>query len=205
MGRNLRNRLICTVVWSVQAGFCCSRIHSLPLKSTPIKWCAWLSFPRSWWEDWCESKKQRDRQRELFGIHPGTAFTTLSVRSWNSLECSAFLPAFSLYKLFVADIPPDTASLHVFLLICGLRRVKDPLYLVEVFSGRYLLFEYPCFVPGFRCISFNASKFGISYFIHCRKLHRIFTFLKNAHVTIDLFNTLFLYCVFSSLLRITEH
>lgn len=26
-------------------------------------------------------------------------------------------------------------ELHVFLLVCGLRRVKDPLYLVEVFSG----------------------------------------------------------------------
>ncbi|NXX94156.1 GL1D1 protein, partial [Centropus bengalensis] len=33
-----------------------------------------------------------------------------------------------------ADIPTDTDSLHVFLLICGLRRVKDPLYLVDVFS-----------------------------------------------------------------------
>lgn len=26
-------------------------------------------------------------------------------------------------------------QLHVFLLVCGLRRVKDPLYLVKVFSG----------------------------------------------------------------------
>ncbi|XP_051625015.1 glycosyltransferase 1 domain-containing protein 1 isoform X1 [Manacus candei] len=33
-----------------------------------------------------------------------------------------------------ADIPTDTDRLHLFLLICGLRRVKDPLYLVEVFS-----------------------------------------------------------------------
>uniref|UniRef100_A0A672USX3 Glycosyltransferase 1 domain containing 1 n=1 Tax=Strigops habroptila TaxID=2489341 RepID=A0A672USX3_STRHB len=33
-----------------------------------------------------------------------------------------------------AGIPTDTGSLHVFLLICGLRRVKDPLYLVDVFS-----------------------------------------------------------------------
>ncbi|NXC09707.1 GL1D1 protein, partial [Orthonyx spaldingii] len=33
-----------------------------------------------------------------------------------------------------ADIPTDTDSLHLFLLICGLRRVKDPLYLVDVFS-----------------------------------------------------------------------
>ncbi|NWS51376.1 GL1D1 protein, partial [Chunga burmeisteri] len=33
-----------------------------------------------------------------------------------------------------ADIPTDTGSLRVFLLICGLRRVKDPLYLVDVFS-----------------------------------------------------------------------
>ncbi|NWT21533.1 GL1D1 protein, partial [Vireo altiloquus] len=33
-----------------------------------------------------------------------------------------------------ADIPTDTDSLHLFLLVCGLRQVKDPLYLVEVFS-----------------------------------------------------------------------
>ncbi|NWV59148.1 GL1D1 protein, partial [Malurus elegans] len=33
-----------------------------------------------------------------------------------------------------ADIPTDTDNLHLFLLVCGLRRVKDPLYLVEVFS-----------------------------------------------------------------------
>ncbi|XP_068509693.1 glycosyltransferase 1 domain-containing protein 1 isoform X3 [Anas acuta] len=33
-----------------------------------------------------------------------------------------------------ADIPTDRDNLHVFLLICGLRRVKDPLYLVDVFS-----------------------------------------------------------------------
>ncbi|NXS33174.1 GL1D1 protein, partial [Pomatostomus ruficeps] len=33
-----------------------------------------------------------------------------------------------------AGIPTDTERLHLFLLICGLRRVKDPLYLVEVFS-----------------------------------------------------------------------
>ncbi|NXR80343.1 GL1D1 protein, partial [Pycnonotus jocosus] len=33
-----------------------------------------------------------------------------------------------------AAIPTDTGSLHLFLLVCGLRRVKDPLYLVEVFS-----------------------------------------------------------------------
>ncbi|XP_061211385.1 glycosyltransferase 1 domain-containing protein 1 isoform X4 [Neopsephotus bourkii] len=33
-----------------------------------------------------------------------------------------------------AGIPTDTDSLHVFLLICGLRRVKDPLYLVDAFS-----------------------------------------------------------------------
>ncbi|NXG46541.1 GL1D1 protein, partial [Psilopogon haemacephalus] len=33
-----------------------------------------------------------------------------------------------------AGIPTDTDSLHLFLLICGLRRVKDPLYLVDAFS-----------------------------------------------------------------------
>uniref|UniRef100_A0A452HW73 Glycosyl transferase family 1 domain-containing protein n=1 Tax=Gopherus agassizii TaxID=38772 RepID=A0A452HW73_9SAUR len=31
-------------------------------------------------------------------------------------------------------IPQDTENLRLFLLICGLRRVKDPLYLVDVFS-----------------------------------------------------------------------
>ncbi|XP_062446340.1 glycosyltransferase 1 domain-containing protein 1, partial [Rhea pennata] len=33
-----------------------------------------------------------------------------------------------------ADIPTDMDNLHVFLLICGVRRIKDPLYLVDVFS-----------------------------------------------------------------------
>ncbi|KAI6076399.1 glycosyltransferase 1 domain-containing protein 1 [Aix galericulata] len=37
-------------------------------------------------------------------------------------------------KCFVTDIPTNRDNLHVFLLICGLRRVKDPLYLVDVFS-----------------------------------------------------------------------
>ncbi|NXI14536.1 GL1D1 protein, partial [Irena cyanogastra] len=31
-------------------------------------------------------------------------------------------------------IPTDTGRVHLFLLVCGLRRVKDPLYLVEAFS-----------------------------------------------------------------------
>ncbi|XP_006874140.1 PREDICTED: glycosyltransferase 1 domain-containing protein 1 [Chrysochloris asiatica] len=33
-----------------------------------------------------------------------------------------------------ADIPQGADNLHVFLLICGLRRVKDPLYLVDAFA-----------------------------------------------------------------------
>ncbi|XP_060105446.1 glycosyltransferase 1 domain-containing protein 1 [Heteronotia binoei] len=33
-----------------------------------------------------------------------------------------------------ADILQDSTNLHLFLLICGLRRVKDPLYLVDAFS-----------------------------------------------------------------------
>ncbi|XP_043353791.1 glycosyltransferase 1 domain-containing protein 1 isoform X3 [Dermochelys coriacea] len=33
-----------------------------------------------------------------------------------------------------AGIPQDTENVCLFLLICGLRRVKDPLYLVDVFS-----------------------------------------------------------------------
>ncbi|NXU47559.1 GL1D1 protein, partial [Turnix velox] len=40
------------------------------------------------------------------------------------------------WRIFLqnADIPTGTDSFHLFLLICGLRRVKDPLYLVDVFS-----------------------------------------------------------------------
>lgn len=33
-----------------------------------------------------------------------------------------------------ADIKPRTDNLHVFLLVCGLRQVKDPLYLVDAFA-----------------------------------------------------------------------
>ncbi|XP_068766790.1 glycosyltransferase 1 domain-containing protein 1 isoform X2 [Struthio camelus] len=33
-----------------------------------------------------------------------------------------------------AGIPTGVDNLHIFLLICGLRRIKDPLYLVDVFS-----------------------------------------------------------------------
>ncbi|KAM6404005.1 glycosyltransferase 1 domain-containing protein 1 [Rhynochetos jubatus] len=36
--------------------------------------------------------------------------------------------------LHSADIPTDAGGVHVFLLVCGLRRVKDPLYLVDAFS-----------------------------------------------------------------------
>lgn len=43
-------------------------------------------------------------------------------------------------SFFVSGFSPGVSSEHVdelrvFLLVCGLRRVKDPLYLVEVFSG----------------------------------------------------------------------
>ncbi|EPQ20291.1 Glycosyltransferase 1 domain-containing protein 1 [Myotis brandtii] len=36
--------------------------------------------------------------------------------------------------LQLADLPQSADNLHVFLLICGLRPVKDPLYLVDAFS-----------------------------------------------------------------------
>lgn len=38
-------------------------------------------------------------------------------------------------ELSVAEIDRSTGRLHVFLLICGLRHVKDPLYLVDAFAG----------------------------------------------------------------------
>uniref|UniRef100_A0A8C3T749 Glycosyltransferase 1 domain containing 1 n=1 Tax=Chelydra serpentina TaxID=8475 RepID=A0A8C3T749_CHESE len=55
------------------------------------------------------------------------------------LEEARFAVAFTekMKELAAAEwvwIPQDTENLHLFLLICGLRRVKDPLYLVDVFS-----------------------------------------------------------------------
>lgn len=46
-----------------------------------------------------------------------------------------------LLSFCVSVFSPGVSSEHVdelrvFLLVCGLRRVKDPLYLVEVFSGK---------------------------------------------------------------------
>lgn len=46
-------------------------------------------------------------------------------------------------SVFVFGFTPGVSSdhankVHVFLLVCGLRRVKDPMYLVEAFSGRPL-------------------------------------------------------------------
>uniref|UniRef100_A0A8C6Y7I1 Glycosyltransferase 1 domain containing 1 n=1 Tax=Naja naja TaxID=35670 RepID=A0A8C6Y7I1_NAJNA len=38
---------------------------------------------------------------------------------------------------FNSQSSPDDQSLYIFLLICGLRRVKDPLYLLDVFSGQH--------------------------------------------------------------------
>ena len=38
----------------------------------------------------------------------------------------------------IAEINQSADNLHVFLLICGLRQVKDPLYVVDVFSGMFL-------------------------------------------------------------------
>lgn len=47
------------------------------------------------------------------------------------MYCSSYLPI----CLFPGVSGEDVEDLHVFLLVCGLRRVKDPLYLLEAFSG----------------------------------------------------------------------
>lgn len=100
-------------------------------------------------------------------------------------------------------IPAGSGPVHLFLLVCGLRRVKDPLYLVEAFSGEFWIFEHSCLSS---VHSSNVGKCGMGWFVHCRKHHHIFTFEKrNSYVSIDLSNTLFLCRVFSILLGITEH
>uniref|UniRef100_A0A8D0KUT2 Glycosyltransferase 1 domain containing 1 n=1 Tax=Strix occidentalis caurina TaxID=311401 RepID=A0A8D0KUT2_STROC len=71
----------------------------------------------------------------------------LAAAEWGSIKHVLFLfyfntgikttpsETFDWYRFLQnADIPTDTDSLHMFLLICGLRRVKDPLHLVNVFS-----------------------------------------------------------------------
>jgi hypothetical protein len=52
-------------------------------------------------------------------------------------------PHWSVLYSCVADISQSADALHVFLLICGLRQVKDPLYLVDAFSGKLLMVAWP--------------------------------------------------------------
>lgn len=74
----------------------------------------------------------------------------------------------------------------------------------SVFSRSFLRWVVAVWIFLF-CHSVEVSKFGTSCFIHCRKRHRVFTFEEsNSYVSIDLFCTFFLCCVFSILLGITE-
>lgn len=108
------------------------------------------------------------------------------------------------FPFFVTDIPSGTDSLHMFLLICGLRRVKDPLYLVDVFSGRYLSFlvfslNSDVFLLMFTNLALAVLLIAENFitYLHFKK--------RNAEVTIDLFNTLLLSPIFPSLLGTAEH
>ena len=54
----------------------------------------------------------------------------LVIRSWSCVLSFEYTLNSS-----IAEINQSADNLHVFLLICGLRQVKDPLYLVDAFSG----------------------------------------------------------------------
>uniref|UniRef100_A0A8D0H7F4 Glycosyltransferase 1 domain containing 1 n=1 Tax=Sphenodon punctatus TaxID=8508 RepID=A0A8D0H7F4_SPHPU len=81
-------------------------------------------------EDIKHEEKYRVMEEVLEEARFAVAFTEKmkeeAATHWNfwkySLTCS------------VSEIHPNDDNLHLFLLICGLRRVKDPLYLVDGFS-----------------------------------------------------------------------
>ncbi|XP_048820109.1 glycosyltransferase 1 domain-containing protein 1 isoform X3 [Lagopus muta] len=72
---------------------------------------------------WLELQKgnEPDASKKIYVQYQGIRTTPIETFDW-----CRFLQN--------ADIPADTEDLHIFLLICGLRRVKDPLYLVDEFS-----------------------------------------------------------------------
>ncbi|NWX66476.1 GL1D1 protein, partial [Promerops cafer] len=61
-------------------------------------------------------------------LHMGLSFFNTGIKTAPS-------ETFDWYRFLQnAGIPTGTGRVHLFLLVCGLRRVKDPLYLVEAFS-----------------------------------------------------------------------
>ncbi|OXB61421.1 hypothetical protein ASZ78_012254 [Callipepla squamata] len=91
-------------------------------------------------EDVRNEEKRRVMGAVLEEARFAVAFTMkmkeLAAAEWPDARKKIYVQyqAFRFLKCFVTGIPADTGDLHVFLLICGLRRVKDPLYLVDVFS-----------------------------------------------------------------------
>ncbi|XP_042684848.1 glycosyltransferase 1 domain-containing protein 1 isoform X1 [Centrocercus urophasianus] len=82
---------------------------------------AWkVSYSTSSWLE-LQKGNEPDASQKIYVQYQGIRTTPIETFDW-----CRFLQN--------ADIPADTEDLHIFLLICGLRRVKDPLYLVDVFS-----------------------------------------------------------------------
>lgn len=61
--------------------------------------------------------------------------------TWGTSGLHVTVMSLLLYNLscilhsYIAEIDQNADNLYVFLVICGLRPVKDPLYLVDAFSG----------------------------------------------------------------------
>uniref|UniRef100_A0A674KC00 Glycosyltransferase 1 domain containing 1 n=1 Tax=Terrapene triunguis TaxID=2587831 RepID=A0A674KC00_9SAUR len=91
-----------------------------------------------------EDVKHEEKHRVMGAVLEEASYSSATLGL--SKTCCPFLPlnlgimttpsATFNWKRFLqnAGIPQDTENLRLFLLICGLRRVKDPLYLVDVFS-----------------------------------------------------------------------
>ncbi|KFO23482.1 Glycosyltransferase 1 domain-containing protein 1 [Fukomys damarensis] len=69
----------------------------------------------------CAPSQEPHAQGKIYVQSQGIATIPNAAFNWNS-----FLQRAEIYQ--------STDQLHVFLLVCGLRRVKDPLYLVDAFS-----------------------------------------------------------------------
>uniref|UniRef100_A0A8C0JB80 Glycosyltransferase 1 domain containing 1 n=1 Tax=Chelonoidis abingdonii TaxID=106734 RepID=A0A8C0JB80_CHEAB len=76
-----------------------------------------------------EDVKHEEKHRVMGAVLEEARFAVAFTEKMKELAAAEWVCLYDYYR-----IPQDTENLRLFLLICGLRRVKDPLYLVDVFS-----------------------------------------------------------------------
>uniref|UniRef100_A0A8C8SD25 Glycosyltransferase 1 domain containing 1 n=1 Tax=Pelusios castaneus TaxID=367368 RepID=A0A8C8SD25_9SAUR len=76
-----------------------------------------------------EDIKHEEKHRVMGAVLKEARFAVAFTEKMKELAAAEWVCLYDYYRM-----PQDTDNLCLFLLICGLRRVKDPLYLVDVFS-----------------------------------------------------------------------